>query len=110
MTLIEKKAYLLKFVCQGITLDKALPLVYCTEDETEAINADISFQNDVKEIQLSLSLRWVEQYNTSVDYSVMANDKLKRITTLLPTIISKEQASDNNDLNLVINKIRGNEN
>lgn len=108
MELEKKKKYILDFVSQGLSLEKAYDIVFCADDEIERIAADEDFNADVREIKMNLSLARLDQYNARVDASLFASDHLKRLTSLSPEIVSPEAVTVSPvDMQVTIVKNRG---
>jgi hypothetical protein len=104
MELSKKKSYIFSFVGQGLPLEDAYEMVYASDSEQQALEADPDFMEQITEITLQLSILHLRNYNESVTNSKTPADHLRRLTILRQRVFDKEDRDKLPDLNITITK------
>ena len=99
------KAYLHRYIEQGISLDNAMSQLSLTEEDAIEIKKDKEFIGDLGDLSNDLTLNRIEKYNSVVENEGTPGDHLKRLTATVPTIFS-ENAPLEISGELVIRKVR----
>lgn len=104
MNLEKKKYYVEGFVSRGLPIEEAYKLAYSTAEDIEAMDKDVEFQERLSDLALTITDRYLEDYNRTVESKGFAGDHLTRLRTFRKNVFNPDDGDKLPDLNINIVK------